>query len=85
MDAFIAFLRPAAHVLMRRSVFLFLGTGIGYAYGYHQADAGKPSVFRRVESVIGVESVREDHTRRQRAIEALRQARTDSIEAQLLH
>jgi hypothetical protein len=85
MDAFLDFLRPAAHFLMRRSVFLLLGTGIGYAYGYRQADAGEPSVFSRVQSVIGVDNVRDDHMRRQRAIDALRQARMDSIEAQLTH
>ena len=85
MDALISFLRPAAYFLMRRSVFLLLGTGIGYAYGYHQADAGEPSVFSRVQSLIGADNVRDDHMRRQRAIEALRQARMDSVEAQLPH
>jgi hypothetical protein len=85
MHAFMDRLRPAAQFLMRRSVFLLLGTGIGYAYGYHHADAGKPSVLSRVQSVIGVNDVREDEIRRQRAIQALRQARMDSIEAQLPH
>jgi hypothetical protein len=85
MHPFINYLRPAAYFLMRRSVFLLLGTGIGYAYGYHQADAGQPSVFSRVQSLIGVDNIRDDHMRRQRAIEALRQARMDSIEAQLPH
>ena len=82
MDTVIAFLQPA-RFLIRRSVFLLLGTCIGYAYGYHQADAGQPSVFSRVGSLIGVAHVRDDHMRRQRAIEALRQARMDSIDAQL--
>ncbi|HEY2065694.1 MAG TPA: hypothetical protein VGG84_07015 [Gemmatimonadaceae bacterium] len=85
MDALNTYLRPAAHFLMRRSVFLVLSAGIGYAYGYHQADAGQPSVFSRVQSLIGVDNVRDDHMRRQRAIEALRQARMDSIDAQLSH
>jgi hypothetical protein len=85
MHPVIAFLRPAADFLIRRSVFLLLGTGIGYMYGYHQADAGQPSVLSRIQSVIGVDNVREDHMRRQRAVEALRQARMDSIEAQLPH
>jgi hypothetical protein len=85
MHALIEFLRPAAHFLMRRSVFLILGAGVGYAWGYHHADAGEPSVFSRVQSVIGVDHVRDDHMRRQRAIDAVRQARMDSIEAQLPH
>jgi hypothetical protein len=85
MHAFIYHLRPVAQFLMRRSVFLLLGGGIGYAYGYRHADAGEPSVFSRVQSLIGVENVRDDHRGRQRAIEALRQARRDSIEAQLPH
>jgi hypothetical protein len=85
MHPVIAFLRPAADFLKRRSVFLLLGAGIGYMYGYHQADAGQPSVLSRIQSVIGVDNVREDHMRRQRAVEALRQARMDSIEAQLPH
>ena len=85
MHHFIEYLRPAAHFVMRRSVFLLLGTGIGYAYGYHHADAGEPSVFSRVQSLIGADNVREDHMRRQRAIQALRQSRQDSIEAQLPH
>lgn len=83
MDAFIDYLRPVAQFLMRRSVFLLLGVGVGYAYGYHQADAGEPSVARRALSLIGVDNVRDDHMRRQRAVEALRQARIDSIEARL--
>lgn len=85
MDDLITYLRPAAHLLMRRSVFLLLGTGIGYGSGYHQAAAGKPSVLSRVQSFIGVDNVRDDHRRRQRAIDALRQARMDSIEAQVTH
>jgi hypothetical protein len=85
MHAFIDYLRPAAQFLMRRSVFLLLGSGLGYAYGYHHADAGQPSVLSRVQSLIGVSHVRDDEVRRQRAIQALRQARMDSLEAQLPH
>jgi hypothetical protein len=85
MNAFIDFFRPAAQFLMRRTVFLLLGTGVGYAYGYHQADAGVPSVFSRAQSLVGVDHVRDDHMRRQRAVEALRQARMDSIDAQVPH
>lgn len=77
--------RPIGQFLMRRTVFLLLGAGIGYAYGYHHADAGEPSLFSRVESLVGVDNVRDDHMRRQRAIEAIRQARLDSIESQLPH
>jgi hypothetical protein len=82
MNSFIAVLRYA-RFLTRPSVILLVGTGIGYAYGYHQADAGQPSAFSRLGSLIGVDNVRDDHMRRQRAIEALRQARMDSIDAQL--
>jgi hypothetical protein len=85
MHDLIYFLRPAAYFLMRRSVFLILGAGFGYEYGYHHADAGEPSVFSRVQSLVGADHVRDDHMRRQRAVEALRQARMDSIEAQLPH
>jgi hypothetical protein len=85
MPELINFLRPAALFLMRRSVFLVLGGTVGYAYGYHHADAGEPSVYSRAQSLVGMDHVREDHMRRQRAIEALRQAHMDSIEAQLPH
>ena len=78
-------LRPVTDFLLRRTVFLLLGAGLGYAYGYHHADAGEPSLYSRVQSLVGVDNVRDDHMRRQRAIEALRQARMDSIEAQLPH
>ena len=83
MDQLITVLRPAAGFLMRRSVFLLLGAGVGYTYGYHHADVGEPSLYSRVQSLVGVDHVRDDHMRRQRAIDALRQARMDSIEAQL--
>jgi hypothetical protein len=83
MDQLITVLRPAADFLMRRTVFLLLGAAVGYTYGYHHADTGEPSLFGRVQSLAGVDHVRDDHMRRQRAIEALRQARMDSIEAQL--
>lgn len=85
MDRLIDYLRPVALFLVRRSVFLLLGAGVGYAYGYHHADTGKPSVATRALSILGVDNVRDDHMRRQRAVEAQRQARMDSIEAQLPH
>ena len=71
--------------LAKRTVFLLLGAGVGYAYGYHHADAGEPSLFSRVQSLVGVDNVRDDHMRRQRAVDAIRQERMDSIEAQLPH
>jgi hypothetical protein len=85
MDELMIRLRPVADFLMRRSVFLLFGAGIGYAYGYHHADAGEPSLYSRVQSLVGVDNVRDDHMRRQRAIEAIRQERMDSIEAQIPH
>jgi hypothetical protein len=78
-------LRPVTDFLLRRTMFLVLGAGLGYAYGYHHADAGEPSLYSRVQSLVGVDNVRDDHMRRQRAIDAVRQARLDSIEAQLPH
>jgi hypothetical protein len=78
-------LRPVTDFLLRRTIFLVLGAGLGYAYGYHHADAGEPSLYSRVQSLAGVDNVRDDHMRRQRAIDAIRQARMDSIEAQLPH
>lgn len=77
------FLRGLAPLLLRRSVVLLAGAAIGYTVGYRQADAGEPSVLHRVGSLVGVDHVRDDHMRRQRAIDALRQARMDSIDAQL--
>jgi hypothetical protein len=85
MDQLTTVLRPALDFLTRRSVFLLFGAAIGYTYGYHHADAGQPSLLSRAQSVIGVDHVRDDHMRRQRAIDALRQARADSIEAQIPH
>jgi hypothetical protein len=78
-------LRPVTDFLLRRTMFLVFGAAVGYAYGYHHADAGEPSLYSRVQSLVGVDNVRDDHMRRQRAIEAIRQARMDSIEAQLPH
>ena len=71
--------------LRKRTVFLLLGVGAGYAFGYHDADAGQPSWLSRGQSLVGVDNVRDDHMRRQRAIEAIKQARLDSLEAQLPH
>jgi hypothetical protein len=83
MDNPITLLRPVTAFLARRSVFLLLGAGVGYAYGYHHADVGEPSLFSRAQSLVGMDHVRDDHMRRQRAIDALRQARMDSIGPQL--
>jgi hypothetical protein len=85
MNDVINLLQPTIRFLMRRSVFLLLGAGAGYAYGYHHADGGEPSLFSRVQSLVGVDHVRDDHMRRQRAVEAIRQARMDSIEAMIPH
>jgi hypothetical protein len=85
MDELMIRLRPVTDFLLRRTMFLVLGAGLGYAYGYHHADAGEPSLYSRVQSLVGVDNVRDDHMRRQRAIDAVRQARLDSIEAQLPH
>jgi hypothetical protein len=85
MHELIDVLRPVAGFLLRRSAVLILGAGLGYTYGYHHADEGQPSLLSRVQSLVGVDHVRDDHRRRQRAIDALRQARLDSIEAQLPH
>ena len=79
------FLRPVASFLMRRSVFFLLSAASGYAFGYHHADRGEPSLLSRVQSIGGADHVRDDHMRRQRAVEALRQARMDSIDAMIPH
>lgn len=85
MNNFPDLLRSIGSILVRRSVVLLLGGTIGYAVGYRAADAGEPSLVSRVQSSVGVDNVRDDHMRRQRAIDALRQARMDSIDAQLPH
>ena len=85
MHRLILHLQSVAGFLMRRTVFLLLGAAIGYTYGYRHADAGLPSLYGRVETLLGVDNVRYDHMRRQRAIEAFRQARMDSIEALIPH
>lgn len=85
MNNFPDLLRSVGLILVRRSVVLLIGGTIGYAVGYRAADAGEPSLVSRAQSVVGVDNVRDDHMRRQRAIDALRQARMDSIDAQLPH
>ncbi len=82
MTNLMEFLRPALSFLLRRSVFLVLGAAIGYAVGYRAADSGEPSLYSRVQSLAGADHVRDDHMRRQRAVEAVRQARMDSIDGQ---
>jgi hypothetical protein len=78
-------LRRVTAFLVSRTLFLLLGAGAGYAYGYHRADPLAPTLYSRAQSLIGVDKVRDDHMRRQQAIEAIRQARVDSIEALLPH
>ena len=85
MHDVITLLQPALRFLSRRSVFILLGASLGYAYGYRHADAGEPSLFSRAQSLVGVDHVRDDHMRRQRAVEAIRQARLDSLEALIPH
>ena len=85
MHDVINLLRPVARLLARRSVFLLFGASLGYAYGYRHADEGEPSLYSRAQSLVGVDHVRDDHMRRQRAVEAVRQARMDSLEAQIPH
>ncbi|NUO39837.1 MAG: hypothetical protein HOQ17_15675 [Gemmatimonadaceae bacterium] len=84
MDRLKSILRSATIFMWRRTFFFLLGGGIGYAYGYHHADEGEPSLYSRLQSMVGVDNVRDDHMRRQRAIDAFRQARVDSIEAAAL-
>jgi len=85
MHDVIDLLRPVGRLLARRSVFLLFGASLGYAYGYRHADEGEPSLYSRAQSLVGVDHVRDDHMRRQRAVEAVRQARMDSLEAQIPH
>jgi len=77
--------RAVAVFLLRRSVFVALGAGLGYAYGYSHARVGQPSLYSRAQTLIGWDRIRDDHESRQRAIEAFRQARADSIQALLPH
>ena len=85
MPELLNIVRPAIHFLTRRSMFLAAGAALGYALGYRDADAGEPSVYSRAQSLVGVDHVRDDHMRRQRAVEAIRQARLDSLDAMIPH
>ena len=85
MHDVINLLRPVGRLLARRSAFLLFGASLGYAYGYRHANEGEPSLYSRAQSLVGVDHVRDDHMRRQRAVEAVRQARMDSLEAQIPH
>ena len=82
MTDLIDLVRPAFSFLLRRSVFLVLGAALGYAVGYRAADSGEPSLYSRLQSLAGVDHVRDDHMRRQRAVEAVRQDRMNSIDDQ---
>ena len=85
MHDLINLVRPVLQFLARRSMFLVLGAALGYAFGYRHADAGEPSLYSRAQSLVGVDHVRDDHMRRQRAVDAIRQARMDSLDAMLPH
>jgi hypothetical protein len=85
MTELLNIVRPVIHFVSRRSMFLVAGAALGYALGYRDADAGEPSVYSRAQSLVGVDHVRDDHMRRQRAVEAIRQARMDSLDAMLPH
>lgn len=58
-----------------------VGAMLGYFLGYQHGDAGEPRLKRRALDVVGVYKVKEDHERRQRAIDAIQRARADSIES----
>jgi hypothetical protein len=85
MNDLLNLVRPALHFVTRRSMFLVGGAALGYALGYRDADAGEPSVYSRAQSLIGVDHVRVDHMRRERAVDAIRQARMDSLDALIPH
>ena len=85
MTELLDFVRPVIRFVTRRSIFLVAGAALGYALGYRDADAGEPSVYSRAQSLVGVDHVRDDHMRRQRAVEAIRQARLDSLDAMNPH
>lgn len=81
MNRLTEFARAAWPFLLRRSVFFVIGAGLGYAYGYGHGSANAPSLMQRALSVVGVSAVKDDHVQRQQAIEAMRQARMDSVES----
>ena len=54
---------------------------MGCTIGYGQGDAGEPSLKQRVLEGMGVHKVKDDHERRQRALEELQRERAESIES----
>jgi hypothetical protein len=69
---------------MKRLIGVFVaGSLVGYAYGYEQGDAGEPSLKQRALEKVGVYKVKEDHERRQRALEEIQRERADSIESDI--
>ena len=69
---------------MRRLIGVFVaGSLVGYIFGYEQGDAGEPSLKQRALETVGVFKVKDDHERRQRALEEIQRERADSIESAL--
>ena len=67
---------------MKRLIGVFVaGSLVGYTFGYEQGDAGEPSLKRRALDAVGVYKVKDDHERRQRALDELQRERMDSIES----
>jgi hypothetical protein len=67
---------------MKRLVGVFaVGSLVGYAFGYAQGNAGEPSLKQRAFEKLGVDKLKDDHERRQRALEDIQRARADSIES----
>ena len=67
---------------MKRLAAVFIAGGLlGYTIGYEHGDAGEPSLKQRALGAVGVYKVRDDHERRQRALDELQRQRTDSIES----
>lgn len=67
--------------MMRLAVVLVIGLVGGYSIGYNHGASGEPSVKQRVLELAGVNKVRDDAAKRQKAIEQLQKARADSIES----
>ena len=53
------------------AIVFLIGLGLGYSYGYHQAEAGKPSVLQRVMEKFGASRIREQQERREQATDAI--------------
>ena len=67
---------------MKRLIGVFIaGSLVGYTFGYEQGDAGEPNLKQRAFEAVGVYKVKDDHERRQRALDELQRERMDSIES----